>query len=129
MERLPQEHPLNITSNNRNLARIEFPAKEGKPAYEINPAMTFGVDIPTMTMTYRAEVPNGMWLAIGWGWHMFDVDMFLMQAYPDIRRSLTSDLWSTHNVTPFYDDFDNYFDVKIFFDPERPTVQIFEFKR
>jgi hypothetical protein len=83
-----------------------------------------------MAMTYRAEVPVGQWLAIGWGWHMFDVDMFLMQAYPDIRRSLTSDLWSTHNITPFFDDLDNLFDVSIYPDPLHPDdIQIFEFKR
>ena len=76
--------------------------------------MTFGIDVGKGVMTFRAEVPSGTWLSIGWGWHMFDVDMFLMQAYPDIRRSLTSDLWSTHNVTPYFDEFDNYFDVKIY---------------
>jgi len=59
---------------------------------------------------------------------MFDIDMVLLQAYPDIRRSLTSDLWSTHNVTPLFDHLNNYFDVKIIPDP-LTDMQLFYFSR
>lgn len=69
-------------------------------------------------MDFALEVEPGMWLSLGWGWHMFDVDMVLVQAYPDIRRSLISDLWSTHNVTPLFDQLDNYFNNRITFDEE-----------
>ena len=109
---------------------MEFTAKPGKPAYPINAAMTFAVDVEKQILRFIAEVPVGQWLALGWGWHMFSIDMLLLQAYPDIRRSVTSDLWSTHNVTPVYDEFDNFFDVKIMPDPERPAdVQLFYFSR
>ena len=59
---------------------------------------------------------------------MFDIDMVLLQAYPDIRRSLTSDLWSTHNVTPLFDHLNNYYDVKIIPDPQT-DMQLFYFSR
>jgi hypothetical protein len=44
--------------------------------------------------------------------------MWLCQAYPDIRRSLISDLWSQKNVTPLFDTLDNYFNNHIENDPE-----------
>lgn len=100
---------------NGKSARLEFPAKPGKPAYEINPTALFGIDWDykheALAMIFTVEVPVGMWFAIGYAWHMFDVDMFLMQAYPDIRRSMVSDLWSTHNVTPLFDELDNFYDI------------------
>jgi hypothetical protein len=54
--------------------------------------------------------------------------MVLLQAYPDIRRSLVSDLWSTKNVTPLFDVADNYFNKQIIADPSR-EMQIFYFSR
>ena len=111
-----------------NSFRIEIPAKPGKPSYKVNPAITFGLDIESQVLKFKAEVPVGKWLALGWGWHMFDIDMVLLQAYPDIRRSLTSDLWSTHNVTPLFDHLNNYFDVKIIPDPQT-DMQLFYFSR
>lgn len=59
---------------------------------------------------------------------MFQCDMFLCQAYPDIRRSMISDLWSTHNATPLFDTLDNLFDNHIEWDAEK-GVQIFNFSR
>lgn len=79
-------------------------------------------------MHFRAEVEPGTWLSVGWGWHMFDCDMWLCQAYPDIRRSLISDLWSTQNTTPLFDTLDNYFNNHIEFD-ESTGMQIFTFSR
>jgi hypothetical protein len=52
-------------------ARIEFPAKKGKPAYRRNMAVTFSFEPFTKTLHFRAEVEPGTWLSIGWGWHMF----------------------------------------------------------
>lgn len=95
--------------------------------------MEFGIDwdvkLDKLTLTFVAEIPEGFWFAIGWGWHMFDVDMILLQAYPDIRRSMISDLWSEKNITPFYDEIDNVYDIKINNSTEKPGVQIFDFKR
>lgn len=59
---------------------------------------------------------------------MFECDMWLCQAYPDIRRSLISDLWSTKNVTPLFDTLDNMFNNHIEFD-ESTGMQIFTFSR
>ena len=59
---------------------------------------------------------------------MFNTDMVLLQAYPDIRRSVISDLWSTKNVTPLFDVIDNYFNNRIVTDPVR-EMQIFYFSR
>jgi hypothetical protein len=59
---------------------------------------------------------------------MFNTDMVLMQAYPDIRRSLISDLWSTKNITPLFDEIDNYFNNIIVADTAR-DMQIFYFSR
>jgi hypothetical protein len=38
-----QVEPIVITTGS-NFARIEFPAKKGKPPYRVNPAMTFWQD-------------------------------------------------------------------------------------
>jgi hypothetical protein len=65
--------------------------------------MTFQFDPSTNMLSFIGEVPVGTWLSIGWGWHMFETDMFVMQAYPDRKRSVLTDLWSTHNVTPMFD--------------------------
>ena len=54
--------------------------------------------------------------------------MFLCQAYPDIRRSRISDLWSTHNSTPLFDRLENYFDNNIKLDP-LTQMQVFTFSR
>ena len=40
-------------------ARIEIPAKPGKPAYAINPAVTFAVDVDKQMLRFIAEVPKG----------------------------------------------------------------------
>lgn len=119
-----------ITSQGKKLARIEFPPKKNKPDYpHPNPAVTFSFTPHTRTLHFRAEVPTGTWLSLGWGWHMFDVDMWVAQAYPDIRRSFVSDLWSIKNVTPIFDTLDDYFDIHIAADPERKDMQIFTFSR
>jgi hypothetical protein len=102
-----------VTSADGKYVRIEFPAKHGKPSYPLNPAMTFSYDPATKQMSFVGEVPVGTWLSIGWGWHMFDTDMFLMQAYRDIKRSKITDLWSTHNVTPLFDLQQDYTDIHI----------------
>lgn len=107
-----------VTRTGMYEARIEFPAKKGKPAYRRNMAVTFSFEPFTKTLHFRAEVETGTWLSIGWGWHMFECDMWLCQAYPDIRRSLISDLWSQKNVTPLFDTLDNYFNNHIENDPE-----------
>jgi hypothetical protein len=62
----------------KKTARIEFPAKPGREPYKINPAVTFTVDVDRQILRFIAEVPVGQWLALGWGWHMFDVDMLLL---------------------------------------------------
>lgn len=115
---MPERGEGVVTSTGSKYARIEFPPKKDKPAYRRNPAVTFSFDPYTKIMHYKAEVEPGMWLSVGWGWHMFDCDMWLCQAYPDLRRSLISDLWSTHNTTPLFDTLDNYFDNHIDFDEE-----------
>lgn len=47
------------------------------PAYERNPAVTFSQDPQARFMHFRAEVMPGTWLSIGYGWHMFQCDMWL----------------------------------------------------
>jgi DOMON domain len=79
-------------------------------------------------LNFEAEVEPGTWLSVGWGWHMFDCDMVLCQAYQDIRRSLISDLWSTQNTTPLFDTLDNYFNNHIEFN-ESTGMQHFTFSR
>lgn len=86
--------------------------------------MTFSFDSKKGTIKFVGEVPVGTWLSIGWGWHMFDTDMFLMQAYPDIKNSSLSDLWSTHNVTPTNDAINDYTGISIKPDSTR-NMQIF----
>jgi hypothetical protein len=39
--------------------------------------MTFSFTPYTKTLHFRFEVEPGTWLSLGFGWHMFNVDMVL----------------------------------------------------